>query len=289
MKNQPRLSLSPEDDTARETDLLSKELLLLLHRLQTSPPEDTAALSKALDPLMDRILICRTYGQAPATFYEPPEREHLFNQTVNAAVLAHLEQDYETPEDFPENITINRFRRMVPTAPDYRHPNHLSPLSDLLERLDEEHLSPDDQATTPTEAMTRAEAQMVETVLLEYNPYWYEATTQLKINVRSWLAQHQPDMLPMRSFTTSVCSHCLRIRGTQEMRSCSACRRRGCSRCWRRAEGDPSPWPRHSFITRGCGFRLSDQAEHRKNLNAGELDHLHLGWGFRSEGPVHAE
>lgn len=101
---------------------------------------------------------------------------------------------------------------MVPRARDYQHPHHLSPLSELLECLDEEHLNPCNHATQPTEAMRRAETHLVETVLLEYNPHWYEASNSIQVDVRSWLARHRPDMMPIRSSTTAICGHCHRCR-----------------------------------------------------------------------------
>ena len=234
MATEPTLKLSPDPDTHATAARILEALNNLASEMQNTVYTDSVALSEALDPLMDGIVRARTMATAPATYYEPPDREHLFNLDVDAAVLSHLEDDYETPEDFPENITIHRFRRMVPRARNYRHPNHLSPLEEMLERLDEDHADPEGSPTKATPAMIRAEAQMIETVLLEYNPHWYEVTGRFTVHVRSWLAAHQPDLMPIHSFQKAICGHCRRIRGAQEMRSCTACKRRGCSRCWRR-------------------------------------------------------
>lgn len=286
----PTIHLTPDTDgLAPAIERLTGHLRQVLDNLSLRPPTDIIALSEALDPLMAEMVAIRVTARPPATYFEAPDRESLFNQDVDAAIMTHLEEDYETPEDFPETVTISRFRRMAPRAPDYQHPSHLSPLSDLLERLDEEHLNPCEQATEPTEAMTRAETQLVQTVLLEYNPYWYEASSSIEVDVRAWLAHHRPEMMPIRSFTTAICGHCHNPRGAQAMRTCTACLKRGCSRCWRRAEASPFPWPRIHYAPRSCGFRLSDESENRKERDQRQPNELHRGWQLRSEGPVHAE
>ena len=288
MATSPTLHLSPDPDTQATAARILEALQALAEEMRARTHADSAALSEALNPLMDAVLHARTMATAPATYYEPPDREHLFNLDVDAAVLSHLEDDYDTPEDFPETITINRFRRMVPKARSFRHPNHLSPLTEILERLDEDHADPEGPATDPTPAMLRTEAQMIETVLMEYNPHWYEVTSSLTVHVRTWLASHCPDLMPIRSFQKAVCGHCRTVRGAQEMRSCTACRRRGCSRCWRRALSDPTPWAiRHRRY--GCAFRLTDEQEKDKIRREYQNHTEHLGWGFRPEGPVHAE
>ena len=286
----PTVNLAPEaPPPTAALEGLTAELARLLLALESDPPRDAGALSVAVDPLLALLTAIRVEGRPPAAYLEAPDRERLFNQDVDAAVLNHLEEEYHTPEDFPEYITICRYRRIVPKAADHEYPGHLSPLAELLLRLDEEHLDPCQDETRPTEAMARAERHLVETTLLEYRPHWYETETSAEIHVRSWLRQHRPDLLPIRSFTTAVCGHCHRTRGAQEMRTCTACLRRGCSRCWRRAEADPSPWPRMGYSTGSCGFRLRDHDETEKQRQQKERRELHLGWHLRSEGPVHAD
>ena len=286
----PTINLAPKTlPPTAALESLTAELARLLLAVERDPPRDSGALSEAVDPLLTLLTAIRVEGRPPAAYFEGPDREHLFNEDVDAAVLTHLEEEYQTPEDFPETVTICRYRRIIPKAAHHQYPDHLSPLADLLLRLDEEHLDPCQDGTKPTEGMTRAERHLVETTLLEYHPHWYETETSTEIDVRSWLRQHRPDMLPIRSFTTAVCGHCHRPRGAQEMRTCTSCLRRGCSRCWRRAQGDPYPWPRMGYTLNSCGFRLPDGYEAEKQRQQKERRELHLGWHLRSEGPVHAD
>lgn len=58
---------------------LTGHLRHLLQRLADQPSADTAALSEALDPLVAELLDIRVEGRPPATYFEGPNREWLFN------------------------------------------------------------------------------------------------------------------------------------------------------------------------------------------------------------------
>lgn len=289
------IELGPGDDAlAPALDKFLEQALLLAARRAQLPAEQRQPGSdqhfrNKLEKLHTLLSACRRAADTVPVYYDHPEQERLFNRDVNAAVAHILDDYYEIPEDYPETVTVGRFTKLVPSSPDYQYPSHLSPLSDLLERLDEEHMGYDEPSTVPTEAMKEAETRLVQTVIAEYRPYWHELTSTIEVPVRPWLLKNRPGAAPAPSFTTSVCGHCYRTAGSQHMRTCTACLRRGCSRCWRRAGNNPVPWPRRGPFRNSCGFRLDDAAEKRKEVNLYNDRSAHLGWGHRSEGPVNAE
>jgi len=69
------------------------------------------------------------------------------------------------------------------------------PLEKLLEDLDEEYGSPDDEADDPTEKMREAEAAFIEAVLAEYVPWACETTKTVEIDPVQWIKEHRPDWL----------------------------------------------------------------------------------------------
>ena len=246
--------------------------------------------TRALDSVLEHIINCRQAADGPPVYYDGPDQESLHHTTLNDAVFARLTEDYHTPEDFPDFLTIRSFRRMIPTVNGVTYPSYLSPLESVLERLDEEHLDPEDtRGTTPTPEMQHAESSFIQAVLLQYRSYWCEMTTEFQVNVHTWLTAHHPDLLPIRSFAKSICGHCHLVRGTQEMRTCTACRKRGCSRCWRHAMDTATPWPRRSLPPNRCAFRSSNTAEQQKVARQYEYNSTWRGWGFHLEGPVNAE
>ena len=243
-------------------------------------------LTANLDTLVDRILTFRQLAQSPPVYYDDPQKETLYHTQVDDAVADILDSQFETREDYPEYLSVAAFTRMIPASGHYKYPSPFSPLQELLQWLDEEYSDPEDPDTDSTPQMKDAESRFVQAVLLGYRSYWCEVTTTTRIRVRTWLHQHRPHDMPILSFNKAICAHCHRIRGAQEMRTCSACSRR----CWRGAQASASPWPRSPMHNiRTCAFRLSDKAENQKVLRAKEFDELFTGWGFRSGGPVDAE
>ena len=250
---------------------------------------DSAALSEALNPLMDAVLHARTMATAPATYYEPPDREHLFNLDVDAAVLSHLEDDYDTPEDFPETMTINRFRRMVPKARSFRHPNHLSPLTEILERLDEDHADPEGPATdaTPVHAPRRSADDRdrtagVQPPLVRGHQQPHGPRTNLAgvplpgPDAHTVLPEGGLRPLPHHTRRAGDAQlHRLQEKGLQPLLA-------------PRPIADPTPWEIRSRRY-GCAFRLTDEQEKDKIRREYQNHTEHVGWGFRPEGPVHAE
>ena len=245
-----------------------------------------------LESLQVRILACQQAAHNPVVYQGDPLSEQLYHTDLDASVEYMLETKFHTPEDFPDTIEVGTFTRLVPTSPNFAYPSLFSPLSELLLHLDEEHLGPDEPDTKPTENMQRAERQFIHAALLDYRSYWCEITETATVNVHAWLQAHKrgnPDWTPVPSFQKAVCGHCHNVRGAQEMRTCAACKRKGCSVCWREAKRASAPWPRSAYKTAGCAFRLSEADEQAKANKLYEHESVHKGWGFRFEGPVDAE
>ena len=251
--------------------------------------ESRADLANHLGPLTDALLAFRRASIGPAVFYDRPGQEYLNTTTIDDAVLAALTEDYETPEDYPETLTIMAYHRQTPSNGSIAHPGLYSPLISLLEQLDEDHRGPDKDPTEPTPEMRAAETAFINTVLLQYTSFWCDHSTTITIDVRRWLNKNCPDLLPKRSHTTQICGHCHQPRGTQEMLSCTACHRRGCSRCWRTAARSTSPWPRRAPRPNSCGFRLPEHLEAQKVRDQYQRRTAELGWGKHTDGPIDAQ
>lgn len=282
--------------TTRDQELLAAALDRLtteanrvaFQRPGLSSYEDQVGLAGRLQPLASALLHFRQLSEGPPILYDAADSEILRHTTLDQAVQAALD-GFETPEDFPDTLTVTVYRRLMPTASHLKHPSLHSPLTDLLERLDEDHLGEDQEYTQATPAMQAAESAFLTAVLLQYRSFWCESSGTARVDVAHWLRQNRPDIRPIRSRRTQICGHCYRPRGDREMRTCSACRRRGCSRCWRRAEASDSPWPRPHLGPHSCSFRLQDHLEEEKTRRRYDRLTAQRGWGSHDAGPVSAE
>ena len=221
-------------------------------------PTDRKALNSfvySLDGLVAAIVKARGLADRPEVYYGLEDAETL-DESPDEVIEMHLGGDFQSPEDFPRTVEVHRYARMPVDAPSSVRGSMWSCLDMLLEHLDDEHAGDyGPQFDTPTPAMLYAEDRFIKSVLLEYSNYWCESVGVETVNVDQWLKQEHPgdpDWTPIRSTQTAVCGHCYLVRGTQEMRTCVACRRRGCSRCWREGRRYASLWPNPP----GSGVRL---------------------------------
>ena len=132
----PKATLSP-----RINRLLQEALSIAEER--DSVPEEKRTHEqelesvKRLDTLMELIINCRQAAEGPIVYIDHPERQYLENTTVDGAVQTALEDEYPTPEDFPDYVEIANYRKMLPSTHDNTYPSIHSPLENLLEQLDE--------------------------------------------------------------------------------------------------------------------------------------------------------
>ena len=177
----------------------------------------------------------REIARQKPKYYGPPDAEHISHKSIDEAVNHIVDQwpDF----DYPETLEIIHYHPM-----EIKAPASYTPLEHLLETLDENNRSENDEGgiDKPSENLLRAESRFIETVLLEYPGYWLESGGVTKVNVRRWQSRHRPDLFRRRNFTTALCGHCRRPAGAETMKTCTNCLRRGCARCWLR-EGENSP------------------------------------------------
>ena len=203
------------------------------------PPE---ALSNALTALDEALgLLFRQWQEnkrAPIAFYSmPDEAETLNHATLDAAMheAVLLWPDF----DYPETMTIGRYRRR-----ELDPPHFVKPLQDLIDALDEEYAGegPEGGLDRPPPSLQAAENRLLRQTMLEYRNHWHEQADAVQVNTWSWISRHRPDLMRRRSLTKAVCHHCRRLAGAQSMRSCPRCRRRGCARCWLNIEPRTPDW-----------------------------------------------
>ena len=212
------------------------------------PPPGLAETIAGLDTALNRTIsqwreLARTriicyaamdhYHCHHSTYDGEPCQHPTLNEAVNAELEAWPDFDY------PETMNIGHYvHRPVSESPLV----HL--LEALIEDLDEEHGGDRENGgiEKPSEELKAAERRLIESTLLEYQAWYVETTAVTEVNVRQWLAVHRPDLFRMRNYTTAICPHCRQIRGAETMKTCPACRRRGCARCWRDTGSGTMDW-----------------------------------------------
>ena len=127
-----------------------------------------------------------------AKFWDCDEgRERLIHTEPYEAIEYHLDDMHPVSvEDMPDEIKVYGFAPMKVAIEDWKE----SVLDGLLERLDENHGNPDDY-TEPTDAMLKAEAVFLSSVLSEYVVWNCELCEEKTIVVRDWIQEHRPDWL----------------------------------------------------------------------------------------------
>lgn len=121
---------------------------------------------------------------------EDAETLHYYEQ--HDAIEAYLDQAlYKVPvSEWPETITVYGFARME--IKDSRLPEIA--LESVIERLDEEYGSPDEETTITPEMKTAAE-EFVQKILAEYTVWSCERKTSVEINVMEWVKENAPSWL----------------------------------------------------------------------------------------------
>ena len=111
------------------------------------------------------------------------DADRLYHDDKDEAIEAIL----EGMEPETETIEICGFTQMDISV------SWLSPLEDILERLDEEYGDPDGDYTKPTEAMKEAEKAFLAVIKKEYTSYMCEVVCRETVNVNEWIKEHRPD------------------------------------------------------------------------------------------------
>ena len=211
------------------------------------PPAFTEAVAGLDEAVSRAIRQWREIIRGETVCYDTPDAELPRHPSLDAAVNAALET---CPDfDYPETVSIAHYVHM----PVQESPT-VSPLRDLIDRLDEEHSSGSDQGglDRPSEELKTAERRFIESALLEYRGWWLEIAAVTRVNVRRWLSRHRPDLYRMRNHTTSICGHCRAVAGAETMRTCALCGQRGCARCWKDIEPRNLKWQiRQQRLARG--------------------------------------
>ena len=177
----------------------------------------------------------REIARQKPKYYEPPDAEHIRHRSIDEAVNHTLDRwpDFDYPET-PEIVHYHPIEIKAPAS--------YTPLERLLEALDENNRSENDEGgiDQPSENRLKAESRFIETVLRADPGYRRESSGVPKVNVRRRQSRRRPDLLRRRNFTQALCGHCRRPAGAEAMKTCPNCLRRGCARLWLR-EGENSP------------------------------------------------
>jgi hypothetical protein len=121
-------------------------------------------------------------------YWGEEDDERLTHQTKDEAIEAIL----DAVDELPEAITIVGFAPMVV---DWQF---ITPLADLIERLDDDGYGGEDGSEI-TKAMEEAEAAFMAVVKSEYVSYSCEEVTREEVNVGEWIKAHRPDWLEAKS------------------------------------------------------------------------------------------
>lgn len=124
------------------------------------------------------------------------DAEELHHYDQRDAIEAYLDQAlYKVPIDqWPKTVTVYGFARME--VKDSRLPDIA--LEAVIERLDEEYGSPDEE-TTITPEMETAAQEFIKKILAEYTVWSCERKTSADINVMDWVKENAPNWLEPES------------------------------------------------------------------------------------------
>jgi hypothetical protein len=98
----------------------------------------------------------------------------------------------EVLKALPETTEVKGYAKM---KVNYRE-SWLSPLEDVLERLDEEYGDPSGgDYSKPTDRMKAAEKEFLKVIVEEYEPWMCEEVCKEEINTLEWVRENRPDWL----------------------------------------------------------------------------------------------